>query len=171
MFRGSPGLTADQLANIGSVMGGNFNANTRESITQYLFTVPSEDLDVALHIEATRMQGVLDSKEDWEKERGAIEQEVAQDLSNPSYLLFQKLRERMFAGTPYEHVALGTRPSFDTTSADTLKHFYDSWYAPNNAILVIAGALWLDKVYDRPVRRWLASVSALPRARAVRAAE
>src|SRR5690349_25174989 len=59
MFRGSPGLTTDQLAAIGTVMGGNFNANTRESITQYLFTVPSEDLDVALHIEAARMRDVL----------------------------------------------------------------------------------------------------------------
>jgi zinc protease len=139
MFRGSPGLGADQLANIGSVMGGNFNANTRESITQYLFTVPSEDLDIALHIEAIRMRDALDTKEDWDKERGAIEQEVAQDLSNPSYLLFEKLREKLFAGTPYEHVALGTRPSFDATTADMLKHFYDTWYAPNNAILVIAG--------------------------------
>src|SRR5690348_12049391 len=70
MFRGSPGLTADQLADIGSVMGGNFNANTRESLTQYLFTVPAEDLDVALHVEAVRMQGVLDSAADWEQERG-----------------------------------------------------------------------------------------------------
>src|SRR5438105_8497388 len=43
MFRGSPGLSTDQLAAIGTVMGGNFNANTRESVTQYLFTVPSED--------------------------------------------------------------------------------------------------------------------------------
>jgi zinc protease len=139
MFRGSPGLSADQLANIGSVMGGNFNANTRESVTQYLFTVPSEDLDVALHIEALRMQGVLDAQADWDKERGAIEQEVAQDFSNPSYLLYEKLRERLFAGTPYEHVALGTRPSFDSTTAATLKRFYDTWYAPNNAVLVIAG--------------------------------
>ena len=47
MFRGSPGLSADQLANVGGIMGGNFNANTRESLTQYLFTVPAEDLDVA----------------------------------------------------------------------------------------------------------------------------
>ena len=44
-------------------MGGNFNANTRESMTQYLFTVPAEDLDVALHIEAIRMSGVLDCGE------------------------------------------------------------------------------------------------------------
>src|SRR5471032_758629 len=60
MFRGSAGLSADQLADIGSIMGGNFNANTREGLTQYLFTVPSADLDVALHIEALRMADVSD---------------------------------------------------------------------------------------------------------------
>jgi zinc protease len=139
MFRGSPGLTADQLADIGSVMGGNFNANTRESVTQYLFTVPAEDLDVALHIEAIRMAGVLDSTSEWKQERGAIEQEVAQDLSNPDYVLYEKMRAEMFAGTPYAHDALGTRPSFNATTAGMLQQFHDAWYAPNNAILVIAG--------------------------------
>ena len=141
MFRGSPGLTADQLANIGSVMGGNFNANTRENLTQYLFTVPSEDIDVALHIEAIRMQGLLADQKDWDQERGAIEQEVAQDLSSPDYIMFQKLREVMFAGTPYEHDALGTRPSFEKTTAADLKAFYEKWYTPNNAILVVVGDL------------------------------
>jgi zinc protease len=139
MFRGSPGLTADQLADIGSIVGGDFNANTREDLTQYLFTVPAEDLDIALHIEALRMRAVLDTPAEWSQERGAIEQEVAQDLSEPSYVLFTKLRTRMFAGTPYEHDALGTRPSFDRTTAQMLKRFHDAWYAPNNAILVIAG--------------------------------
>jgi zinc protease len=139
MFRGSPGLSAEQLANIGSVMGGNFNANTRESITQYLYTVPAEDLDVALHIEAIRMQAVDDREADWANERGAIEQEVAQDRSSPSYVLYEKLRAELFAGTPYAHDALGTRPSFDATTAADLKKFHDAWYAPNNAILVIVG--------------------------------
>ena len=141
MFRGSPGLSADQLADIGSIMGGNFNANTRESLTQYLFTVPAEDLDVALHIEATRMRGVLDSVKDWDQERGAIEQEVAQDLSNPGYKLYEKLRAAMFAGTPYAHDALGTRPSFDATRVEMLQQFHDAWYAPNNAILIVVGDL------------------------------
>src|SRR6516162_314979 len=139
MFRGSPGLTAVQLADIGSLVGGEFNANTREDLTQYLFTVPAEDLDVALHIEALRMRAALNTPAEWSQERGAIEQEVAQDLSEPSYLLFAKLRARMFAGTPYEHDALGTRPSFEKTTAEMLKRFHQTWYAPNNAILVIAG--------------------------------
>jgi zinc protease len=139
MFRGSPGLTADQLADIGSVMGGNFNANTRESVTQYLFTVPAEDLEVALHVEATRMRGLDDAAGEWKQERGAIEQEVAQDLSDPEYILYEKMRAHMFAGTPYAHDALGTRPSFEGTTAGMLQQFHERWYAPNNAILVIAG--------------------------------
>src|SRR5579862_2451920 len=139
MFRGSPGLTADQLASIGAVMGGDFNADTRESITQYLFTVPADDLSVALHIEALRMKSVDDSAQGWDQERGAIEQEVAQDLSDPAYVLYSKLRGVAFAGTPYAHDALGTRPSFDKTSAQMLQKFYSTWYAPNNALMVIVG--------------------------------
>ena len=121
------------------MLGGDFNADTREDLTQYLFTVPAEDLDVALHIEALRMRAVLDTPQEWGQERGAIEQEVAQDLSEPGYVLYEKLRARMFAGTPYEHDALGTRPSFEKTTAAMLQSFHDTWYAPNNAILVIAG--------------------------------
>lgn len=139
MFRGSPGLSADQLANLGSLMGGDFNANTRESLTQYLYTVPSEDLDVALRIEALRMQGITATPESWDKERGAIEQEVAQDMSVPSYKLYERLRTELFAGTPYEHSALGTRPSFQQTTAEMLKTFHQRWYVPNNAIMVLVG--------------------------------
>ena len=139
MFRGSPGLTADQLADIGSVLGGDFNADTREGLTQYLYTVPAEDLDVALHIEALRMRAALNTAKEWSQERGAIEQEVAQDLSEPGYVLYSKLRARLFGGTPYAHDALGTRPSFEKTTAEMLQSFHQTWYAPNNAILVIAG--------------------------------
>jgi zinc protease len=139
MFRGNPGLSADQLADIAAMMGGNFNADTQQTVTQYFFTVPAEDSDVALHIESLRMRGVLDTDQLWDKERGAIEQEVAQDLSNPEYVFYTKLLTAMFGGTPYAHDALGTRPSFDKTTGAMLKGFYDKWYAPNNAIMVIAG--------------------------------
>ncbi len=139
MFRGSPGLTPDQLSSIIAAMGGNFNAQTQQSLTQYFFTVPAEDMETALHVEAVRMRGILDSDKAWGEERGAIEQEVVQDLSNPEYVLNTRLLGKLFTGTPYEHDALGTVPSFDATTGAMLKKFHDDWYAPNNAILVIAG--------------------------------
>ncbi|MGH8283208.1 MAG: M16 family metallopeptidase [Gammaproteobacteria bacterium] len=139
MFRGSPGLSKDQLAEISAAMGGSFDADTQDTLTQFYFTVPSDDLDVALHIAALRMRGLDVSQTEWEKERGAIEQEVARDLSNPQYLMFKQLQAVIFKGTPYAHDALGTRPSFNKTSAKMIKGFYDAWYAPNNAIFVIVG--------------------------------
>jgi zinc protease len=139
MFRGSPGLSADQLADITAGLGGDFDADTQQGLTQYFFTAPSEHLEVALRLEAIRMRANLDTDALWGKERGAIEQEVAQDLSNPEYVFYEQLLKAMFKGTPYEHDALGTRPSFDKTTGAMLKKFHDTWYVPNNAILVIVG--------------------------------
>jgi zinc protease len=139
MFRGSPDLSADQLANIAAAMGGDFNAETQQTVTRYFFTVPKQDLDVALHIESIRMRDLLSTEALWEHERGAIEQEVAGDLSDPQDVFYTKLLSATFRGTPYEHDSLGTRPSFDATTGAMLKKFHDTWYAPNNAILVITG--------------------------------
>jgi len=139
MFRGSPGLSKDQLAAIAANMGGAFNADTTQSVTQYYFVAPAQDLDVALHVQALRMRGVDMSAKEWDKERGAIEQEVSRDLSSPDFKFYTQMLEQMFSGTPYAHTPLGTRPSFDKTTAAMLKQFHDTWYAPNNAILVIAG--------------------------------
>ena len=139
MFRGSPGLSANQLADIAAAMGGEFDADTQQTVTQYFFTVPVADLKVALHVEATRMRGVLNTDALWDMERGAIEQEVAQDLSNPEYVFYTRLLAAMFRGTPYAHDALGTRPSFNKTTGAMLQDFYSKWYSPNNAILVIVG--------------------------------
>jgi len=139
MFRGAPGLSGDQLAGIYARLGGDMNAFTTNNITSYFFTVPADDIDVTLRVGAIRMASVDDSEADWKKERGAIEQEVARDHSQPFYSLYEKLLGRMFAGTPYARDALGTKPSFDKTTGAMLKKFHDTWYAPNNALLVVTG--------------------------------
>jgi zinc protease len=139
MFRGSPGLSKDQLAAIAANMGGSFNAQTTQGVTQYFFNTPVQDLDVALQVESLRMRGLDLDDAEWAKERGAIEQEVSRDLSSPEYRFYTQLQAQLFEGTPYEHTPLGTRESFDRTTGAMLRAFHRRWYAPNNAILVIAG--------------------------------
>ncbi|MBV9440638.1 MAG: insulinase family protein, partial [Candidatus Eremiobacteraeota bacterium] len=116
-----------------------FNAGTSELTTQYHFTVPVGELDAVLRIESDRMRDILDAQSQWENERGAIEQEVLRDESTPGADFFRKVTAIAYAGTPYGHEGVGTRAAFDRLTGPELKAFYDRWYAPNNAVFVIAG--------------------------------
>ena len=138
-FRGCAGMTADQTAAIYALLGGRNNADTQQNITQYFATVPSADVDVALEAQAACLRNVDDSQAEWDHERGAIEQEVARDLSNPTYKFVNRLNLDLFAGTPYAHDPLGTKDSFDKTTGAMLKEFYEKWYTPSNMILVVIG--------------------------------
>ena len=138
-FRGCTGMTADQTAAIYAQLGGQNNADTQQNITQFYATVPAADLDVALQAQETCLRGVDNTDAEWGQERGAIEQEVARDLSNPTYKFISRLNEDMFAGTPYAHDPLGTKTSFDATTGTMLGDFYKKWYTPSNSILVIVG--------------------------------
>lgn len=139
MFRNSKGLTGAQLNEMTGKMGAQNNAFTTNDATQYFFVAPAQYLDMLLHIEATRMRGAALTDQDWNLEKGAIEQEVSRDISDPGTLAFEKAEKILYAGTGYAEDALGTRPSFDATTGKILQGFYDKWYQPNNAILVIVG--------------------------------
>ena len=160
-FRGCTGMSADQTAAIYAQLGGENNADTEQSITQYYATVPAADLDIALQAQATCLRGIDDSEQEWSQERGAIEQEVARDLSNPTYKFVTRLNEDMFAGTPYAHDSLGTKSSFDATTGPMLKDFYTKWYTPSNAILVIVGDIDSVATLDR-IKQLFGSIPSHP---------
>ena len=160
-FRGCAGMTADQTAAIYAQLGGQDNADTQQNITQYFATVPAADLDVALQAQAACLHGIDDSEQEWSQERGAIEQEVARDLSNPTYKFISRLNEDMFAGTPYAHDPLGTKSSFDATTGEMLKDFYKKWYTPSNAVLLIVGDV--DPVPTMAkIRQWFGDIPSHP---------
>jgi zinc protease len=139
MFRGTRDLSTRQLGTIATALGGNFNAQTTETTTHYQFTVPSADFDAVLRIESDRMRGVLDAQSEWQNERGAIEQEVLRDESIPGADFFRSAQALAYAATPYAHDGVGTKAAFDKLTGPELKAFHDRWYAPNNAVLVVAG--------------------------------
>ena len=160
-FRGCAGMTADQTSAIYAQLGGRNNADTQQNITQYFATVPAADLDVALQAQAACLHGIDDSQQEWAQERGAIEQEVARDLSNPTYKFLDRLDEDMFAATPYAHDPLGTKDSFDATTGEMLKDFYDKWYTPSNCILVIVGDVDAAATMKK-VQQWFGDVPSHP---------
>ena len=139
MFRGTQTLSTSQLGTIATALGGDFNASTSDTQTQYQFTVPAADLDAVLRIESDRMRDVLDAQAQWQNERGAIEQEVLRDAAAPGGDFFRDAQAVAFAGTPYAHEGVGTKTVFDRLTGPEIKAFYDKWYGPNNAVLVIAG--------------------------------
>jgi len=139
MFRDSQGMTGAQLNEMTGKMGASNNAFTTSDATQFYFVAPAQYLDLLLHIESTRMRGAKLSNADWDQEKGAIEQEVSRDISQPDYLAFAQAEKLLYAGTGYAEDALGSRPTFDKTDGVVLQKFYDHWYVPNNAILVIIG--------------------------------
>jgi zinc protease len=95
-FRGCADLTGDQISAIYAQLGGFDNADTQQNITQYFVTLPAGDLDVALRVDAACMEDVQDSQSEWAQEKGAIEQEVARDLSNPTYKFITRASEDLF---------------------------------------------------------------------------
>jgi zinc protease len=161
MFRGHPGLSASQFSAITASLGGDFNAGTSQVSTSYHLTVPSDALDVALRIESIRMRGVLNREADWEKERGALMQEIARDDSDPGYSFYLKLLAAAYPGTPYSRTALGTRESFRKTTGASLRKFHRDWYVPNNAVLVVAGDVDPDRALAE-VKRHFGNIPSRP---------
>jgi zinc protease len=148
MFRGTPNLSTSELGTVATALGGEFNAATTDTTTHYQFTVPAADLDAVLRIESDRMRDVLDAQSQWENERGAIEQEVLRDESQPGNDFFRDVQLLAFAHTPYGHEGVGTRAAFDRLTGPRLKEFYRRWYAPNNAVLVVAGDVEPQRTLD-----------------------
>ena len=112
-----------------------------------------------LRIESDRLHDVRVLQSEWQNERGAIEQEVLRDETEPGSDFFRDAEAIANAGTPYGHEGVGTKASFDRLTGPELKAFYDRWYAPNNAVLVVAG----DVDPQRTLAQIRARFEAIPR--------
>jgi zinc protease len=138
-FRGCRGVSADQTSAIFAQLGGDGDADTQQNITQYFATIPAEDLDVALGVDAACMRDIDDSQAQWQQERGAIEQEVSADNSNPTYKAIVRLSADLYAGRRTSTTRSARGPRSIRRRARCSRSSTTTWYAPNNAILVIAG--------------------------------
>ena len=130
-------------------LGGQNNADTQQNITQYFATVPAADLDVALEAQAACLRGHRRfAGTNGRRSAAPSSRKWRATCPIPTYKFIDRLNRDMFAGTPYAHDPLGTKSSFDATTGEMLKDFYNNWYAPEQCHSGRSSATSI------PPRRW-----------------
>ncbi len=163
MFEGSANVEQGELSKIISNAGGTLNGTTNSDRTNYYETLPANQLEIALWLEADRMGLLLDavSQDKFDIQRAAVKNERGQRVDNRPYgRISETMMKNLYpAGHPYSWPVIGWIEDLDAADLDDLKRFFLRWYGPNNATLTIGGDLdraqtleWVAK-YFGPIQR------------------
>lgn len=140
MFDGTKNIGPEQFSDYIVRSGGTDNANTTEDATIFWETVPSNNLPVVLWLEADRMRNLQITERVFKNEREVVKEERRMRLDNQPYgTVVEFLYQSAFSVHPYQHQVIGSMEDLDRASIDDIKHFYDTYYVPSNATLVIVG--------------------------------
>jgi zinc protease len=144
MFQGSEHVKDEEHFKLVSEAGGTMNGFTQDDITFYYETVPSNNLDLALWLEADRMGFLIDSltQKKFEVQRATVKNEKSQNYENQPYALGfgEVLAGALYPpGHPYSWPVIGFTDDLDRVTIEDVKKFFMRWYGPNNAVLCISG--------------------------------
>ncbi len=140
MFEGTRNLRPDEFSNYIVRAGGTDNAYTTEDATVFWETVPSSYLPVALWLEADRMRNLEITEKTFKNEREVVKEERRERFDNQPYgTVIETLYEHAFSAHPYRHMPIGSMHDLDRAGVDEVRGFYETYYVPNNATLVIVG--------------------------------
>ena len=120
-------------------VGAAFNATTWFDRTTYYEILPTEHLDLALAIEADRMRHALLREEDLQGEVRVVLNELERGENDPFEVLLKESFATSFREHPYHHPTIGWRSDVEAASLGRLRSFYDTFYVPNNATLILVG--------------------------------
>lgn len=148
MFKGTEKIMPGQIDRMTLRKGGANNAYTSEDYTIYHFDFAAEHWQEPLKIEADRMRNLrIDEKHEFQKEKGAVIQELKRDEDEPWDLENKAILPLLFGKkTPYGHPVIGEEEHVKAATAEIIKAHYDKWYHPNNASLIVVGDIDSDKV-------------------------
>ncbi len=123
------------LQNIGAVI----NATTEEDKTIYYATLPSSELPLALDIQADRIRNALFNEDDVAREKKVVQDELYGLANSPEVLLSERVWKKAFRRHPYGNGSAGARFEVERLTKENLREFYDTYYWPNNTVLILAG--------------------------------
>jgi zinc protease len=141
MFQGSANLGKMEFIRLVQRNGGTLNGSTRFDFTNYFETLPAHKLETALWAEADRMRGLDITQENLTNQQGVVKNEVRVNVLNQPYGGFPWLDLPQYANTNWynAHNFYGDLAQLDAATLDDVRDFFRTWYAPNNAALVVVG--------------------------------
>ena len=146
MFKGTDTLAPGEFSRTVKKLGGNDNAFTGQDFTAYFQTIASEHLDKMLAMEADRMLNLKVPPEHFKSEKKVVLEERRQRTENdPKGLFYEQLRSALFVNHPYGTPTIGWMDEIEKYEWADVKVFYDTWYAPNNATIIISGDVSIEK--------------------------
>lgn len=150
MFQGSDHVGDEQHFKIVTEAGGTLNGSTNRDRTNYFETVPSNQLEKMLWLEADRMGFLLDAvtQKKFEVQRETVKNERGQNYDNRPYGLAGEVTSRTLYpyGHPYAWLTIGYIEDLNRVNVNDLKNFFLRWYGPNNATLTVGGDIRTDDV-------------------------
>lgn len=150
MFQGSENVADEEHFRIVTEAGGTLNGTTNADRTNYFQTVPVNQLEKMLWLEADRMGFFLDAvtQEQFDVQQATVKNERGQMVDNRPYgRLWERVSQAMYDfGHPYSWPVIGHMDDIDRTTMADLKQFFLRWYGPNNAVLTIGGAVDTNEI-------------------------
>jgi len=149
MFQGTPTLPGDGFATLISQHGGVNNAFTAEDYTAYYEELDATNLAISFEAEADRMMNLTLSPEAYAKEiQVVIEERRMRTDDNPQNLTYERFMAHANPMGPYHHPVIGWQDDLNHLSVQDLRQWYQLWYAPNNATLVVVGDVNANDVFQ-----------------------
>ncbi|STX29837.1 zinc protease (peptidase, M16 family) [Legionella beliardensis] len=149
MFKGTAKYPLGVFSKTIAAVGGQENAFTNYDYTAYFEKLAASQLPISFELEADRMQNLLLDKNEFAKEMKVIQEERRQRTDdNPQALLFERFLAAAHLTDPYHHPIIGWMEDLKQLKIEDAKAWYQSFYAPNNATLVVVGDVDAKKVYD-----------------------
>lgn len=150
MFKGTRTIAPGEFSRAIARNGGDDNASTSWDFTDYYERIARDRLELVMGMEADRMRNLRFSDETFASERDVIVEERRQRIdNNPGAVLGERMRAMLFPHHPYGTPVIGWLHEIQSLDRETALAFYQTWYAPNNAILVVAGDI--DAAELRPL--------------------
>lgn len=148
MFKGTDDLAPGEFSEIIALNGGEENAATSKDYTWYFQSIANDRLELCIKLEAERMRDVIFSEDEFLKEREVVAEERRRRYEdNPQSVTYERFMASAFVNSPYHHQPIGWMQDIRAYTVEDAKHWYETWYAPNNATLVVVGDVEPDQVY------------------------